>query len=505
MASALAFLGRPVEGRDLLLQHEDLVAGLGQPRLSGIFYFWLAYLYGNLGNSAASIGHARRALEEAARAGDRVIMGRASYALAREGYMAGTAREGIAHGRQAVALLEGTEERWWLGQALGMLGLLLFHFGDFAPALEIMERMRTLAEDLNEVRLQAEAAWTTTRIHTVSGEVEAAVSAGQRAVDLAADPVGKAMAIGWLGAAQAEAGDTKAALEHLEDAIARLQQLSGAGGYRYRQLDGMLRALVAEAQLAAGQVEPAHANAAEALTVARKGGWPVAIGYAERALGRVELARGRFGEAETLLSAALDRFTAIEARAQAARSRLPLGELHAARGDRRAAAAELHAAYEAFTQMRAPRLVDRVSRLAAALGVSLEATRLVCREALPSVAGEVCEALVLQAHYYRGQLVNEANVLFLKVAGGWHRLFIEAGVVFWHAVDGLDSPDGDRHHYTVTDLGAAHDLVGRRLEGLSTADVPGGGELRLHFTDDTRVSLRHVEGRSRVIVEAPTR
>ena len=53
MASALAFLGRPVEGRDLLLQHEDLVAGLGQPRLSGIFYFWLAYLYGNLGNSGS--------------------------------------------------------------------------------------------------------------------------------------------------------------------------------------------------------------------------------------------------------------------------------------------------------------------------------------------------------------------------------------------------------------------------------------------------------------------
>lgn len=131
---------------------------------------------------------------------------------------------------------------------------------------------------------------------------------------------------------------------------------------------------------------------------------------------------------------------------------------------------------------------------------------LACRDALPDVSGEVCEGLLLQAHYYRGQLVNEANVLFLKLGrGGWHRIFIEAGVVFWHTVDALDSPDGDRHHYTVTDLGAAHRLVGRRLRGLTTADVPGGGELRVHFTDDARVSLRHVEGRSRVIVESATR
>jgi hypothetical protein len=132
----------------------------------------------------------------------------------------------------------------------------------------------------------------------------------------------------------------------------------------------------------------------------------------------------------------------------------------------------------------------------------VEGPLLVCRDALPNVAGEVCEALLLQAHYYRGQLVNEANVLFLRLAGGgWQRIFIEAGVVFWHTVDALDSPDGDRHHYTVTDLGAAHGLVGKRLVGLTTADVPSGGELRLLFAGDMRVAFRHVDGRSRVVVE----
>ena len=127
---------------------------------------------------------------------------------------------------------------------------------------------------------------------------------------------------------------------------------------------------------------------------------------------------------------------------------------------------------------------------------------LVYREAPPEVTGAVCDALLVQAHYYRGQLVNEANVLFLRLAEGpWHRIFIEAGVVFWQTVDALDSPDQDRHHYTLTDLGAIHRLVGRRLVDVTTADVPSGGELRLLFSGSACVSLRHVDGRSRVVVE----
>jgi hypothetical protein len=125
---------------------------------------------------------------------------------------------------------------------------------------------------------------------------------------------------------------------------------------------------------------------------------------------------------------------------------------------------------------------------------------------LPDVAGEVCETLLLQSYYYRGQLVSPANVLFLRLtASGWHRIFIDGGVVFWQTVDRLDSPDQDRHHYTLTDLGARHGLTGRRLVGVGTADVPGGGELWLHFADDTRVSFHHVDGRSRVDVDASVR
>jgi hypothetical protein len=132
--------------------------------------------------------------------------------------------------------------------------------------------------------------------------------------------------------------------------------------------------------------------------------------------------------------------------------------------------------------------------------------RLTVHETLPDVAGELCEALLLQSHYYRGQLVNEANVLFLRLApSGWHRIFIDAGLVFWQTVDGLDSPDQDRHHYTLTDLGAHHGVAGKRVAGVTIADLSAGGELRLLFTDDIRVSVRHVDGRSQVVVDGGVR
>jgi hypothetical protein len=127
------------------------------------------------------------------------------------------------------------------------------------------------------------------------------------------------------------------------------------------------------------------------------------------------------------------------------------------------------------------------------------------RDPMPELAGLVCEELLVQAHYYRGRLTDDPQIVFLHPAGGrWHRIFIEAGVVFWQMVDGLDSPDQDRHHYTLTDLGALHGLAGRRLVDATTIDRDAGGELHLVFEDAPRVIIEAVGGRSRVIVLAPT-
>jgi hypothetical protein len=127
---------------------------------------------------------------------------------------------------------------------------------------------------------------------------------------------------------------------------------------------------------------------------------------------------------------------------------------------------------------------------------------LVFHDPVPDIAGQTCEELLVQAHYYRGMLANDANVLFLKVRGGaWHRIFIEAGVVFWQEVDGLDSPDQDRHHYTLTDLATAHGFAGKRLVDVRTVDRESGGELQLLFAGAPRIVFTDVAGGARVVVD----
>ena len=125
---------------------------------------------------------------------------------------------------------------------------------------------------------------------------------------------------------------------------------------------------------------------------------------------------------------------------------------------------------------------------------------LMLHQPLPDIAGAVCQALFVQAYYYRGKLVSEANALFLQLGdGGWHRIFIDGGIVFWQRVDGLDSPDQDRHHYTLTDFGALHGYVGKQVRGVRTTDLPAGGELRLEFEGAPGLTYRNVDGVSQIV------
>jgi hypothetical protein len=80
--------------------------------------------------------------------------------------------------------------------------------------------MRALGEAIGEARLQADAAWTIGRVHTVMGDADLAIAACRRAVELAADPVAQAGATGWLGAAYVEGGHAGQAIDLLEDASA---------------------------------------------------------------------------------------------------------------------------------------------------------------------------------------------------------------------------------------------------------------------------------------------
>ena len=264
---------------------------------------------GNLGESERAMEHARRALDEATRCDDALTMGQASFALARESYVTGRAQEGIDHGRRAIALLEDRDERWWLGQALFVLAWNLLHVGDFVPALQSHGAPRRARRGHRRSAL-AILGGVDDRPHSHGhgrwrqrdhrgparrGARRRSGRAGHRRPSGSAPPI-------WRTATRSRRS------AFLEDAIGQLEPLRVSGGYRGRQMDGLLAALLGEAYLIKGDLERAAALASRAHTAAVVGGFSVAVGYAERALALVAMARGDRTEGESQLRRAIQTF-----------------------------------------------------------------------------------------------------------------------------------------------------------------------------------------------------
>src|SRR5262245_50277373 len=365
--NTLTHLGRTREAHALLLEQTARVERLSDASLTGLHLFWIGYLLGTFGDDEGSVATARRALEESARAGDEATMGTASVVLTCETYILGRALEGIAHGRQAVILLERTGERGWLAIAHRWLCQNLLHVGEFAGALASAEQMCALGEALGDRSVEATGAHSLCRVNAVAGEYAPAIASGQRAVEIAPEPVGRAYALGHLGTAYVEAGDADRGIVTLEDSLAELQRLS-TGGFR-RHFDGFLLAYLSEAYLLKGDVDRATAVGAEAARMCRDDNFKVATAYCERALGLVARARGTLAEARRHLETALDLFASVDTRFQVARLQLLLAEVCHVAGDTAVAAERLQTALETFRRLRVPRYVARAEQLAVALGV----------------------------------------------------------------------------------------------------------------------------------------
>ena len=371
LAHTLTFLGRAPETLELLLKEEGRLERLGDPALSGHYHFWLAYSHGNLGHLERAAEFARLAVEEAARGGNQSIMGKANFVLAREAYYSGKVRQGVTYGRQAVAFLEPTTERWWLGHAHWILALNLYHLGDFAPALQELDRVREIGESIGDSRLRTFAAMAAGWVHALAGDHAVGIETCRRGLELSSDLLTRAAAHGFLGATHQEAGDARQAIALLEESRSHLGVLVGAGAFRYRELSAYFSAILAEAYLAEGRIAESRRLAESALDVAREGTWAVPRGYAQRVLGRLATTASDLGAAREHLRQALSTFEAIEARYQTARTLVILAEVDHRRGEHELAAQHVRDAHALFKLLRVPKYVARSEALARELAVAL--------------------------------------------------------------------------------------------------------------------------------------
>jgi class 3 adenylate cyclase/tetratricopeptide (TPR) repeat protein len=366
-AQSLYFLGRFPESVEVLLREQERLERCLDPTLAGPYYFWLGHMYTRLGNSERAVHNAQRAVTEGQRCGDRATMGKAYTVLTLEGYWPGQYEQGIAYGQQAVALLEGAQEPYWLGMAYCFLGYNYMGASRFALALEAEAQTRAIGEAIDDPRLQTYAAFCTGWFSAMIGEWGAAIEACQRSLQRAPDTASKAYASAFLGYAYLEQGDIMQALPLLEQAVQRFVQ------FQFRPFAGWFMALLAEAYRCTQRLDQAQESAQQGLDIARAAHHGYGIGWAQRALGRAAQDRGLRTEAASYLQEALQTFVSIQMPFEAGRSHLDLAAHIHAQGNQTSAAMHLTEAYGRFTALQVPRYVERTVQLASKFGVALSA------------------------------------------------------------------------------------------------------------------------------------
>jgi DNA-binding SARP family transcriptional activator len=362
LAFVLSVVGRFEEILERLLPLQATVEALGDPAVMGSYFSRIALTHSVLGHHARADVTAHRALAEAERASDRASQGTARYVLAVQGFVTGQPSAGLAHAREAVALLERAGDHGWLAQACWILGCNHFLLGNFDAAIEAGSRMETIAQALGDQGRRATAAWTVALVQATRGDLEAALSTARRAVERSPDTPNRAAATAVLAMIEAESGKPSPTIPLLEHAVSDLER------FRIRQATAML--FLAEALRMAGRLAEAREVACRTRETAERMSFAWATACAERALGRIALARADTETARRHLRAALGMFAGMSARFEVGRTHLDLGlAAHPAGGPGEAPEAVEHVreAHRQFLATGAPRYVERAERLAAEL------------------------------------------------------------------------------------------------------------------------------------------
>ncbi|HET9211400.1 MAG TPA: tetratricopeptide repeat protein, partial [Thermoanaerobaculia bacterium] len=321
---------------------------------------WLAHTYSYLGDQEQAASNARLAIAAARRQGDAATEGKAWYVLCRDAFWSGRFSEGIEHGREALALLERSDEPWWEGQAYWVAGFHHYVLGQLEEAFDKMKWADAIWKALQDPRL--DPSWSTGYFHASLGDWELGIEECRGGLERAQDPLNTAAALGFLGYAYLEKGDLPQAIEALESSTQRLRE---AG---MQQLLGWFSAFLAEAYLRSGRADEARDFADEALAVTEGVHFRYGSGMAQRALGHIARAEGDAEGAETWLRAALESFQSIQALFEVGRTRLDLARLAGPGSEK--AARHLGEARGIFTGLRLAGYVEESERLATELAVA---------------------------------------------------------------------------------------------------------------------------------------
>ena len=102
----------------------------------------------------------------------------------------------------------------------------------------------------------------------------------------------------------------------------------------------------------------------------------------------------------------------------------------------------------------------------------------------PDIVGQACERLVAIEYHHAGNLVEPANVVFLRFSGSWHRLYFDFATVFWRedsaGPEGFVAEELDATFRPV-ELGRIVGVQDAVLAEIAYVPLPEGAAVHLRF------------------------
>lgn len=359
LSFATLLLGQLPDTLQMLTDRQAFVERLNDPALSGPYYSHLALIHDQLGNYALAVPAAERALDDATKCGDLVTQGEIRFVLALESFWSGEFSDGEGHALTGISLLERPGSRAiWRGLLHWTLGLNRTASGHLGPALSAAEGLERVADTTADPRARSYAKWLRGWLASTHQDTNRGVTLCQEGLDVAPDPLARAVAHAFLGYAHLEAGDASRAASLLEIGVREYEQ------FRFRALIGWHSAWLSEAVLLLGNVDHAGQLAAQAVHVSESVTFPYGLAFGQRAQGRIALGNGALTEAVDHFRAALKIFSRIKARYEIARTQYDMADANSRTEKRQIAEVHLLAAKDLFQELGAIMWVSRCNRLA---------------------------------------------------------------------------------------------------------------------------------------------
>jgi hypothetical protein len=118
----------------------------------------------------------------------------------------------------------------------------------------------------------------------------------------------------------------------------------------------------------------------------------------------------------------------------------------------------------------------------------------------PKLTNQECEELICQQYWYRGKLVQEVDVLSLKVNGRWHQLYFETGIVFWRGLEEAPKPfeqqPDDPFKYPLINLGEQLDVKNAIISDCATDPLVEGVRVSISFENKGSLIIKHVDNKT---------